>query len=274
MPHFAANLSFLYPELPFLERFEAAARDGFAAVEYLFPYLWRAHELAARLQHNGLQQVLFNAPPAGDDLATVNAAWDAGERGLLCLDGRQAEFRFTLQLALDYAGALQCPRVHVMAGRVPKGVAPQALLETVADNLRWACGQAAQQGVTLMIEPINQRDMPGYFLHRQNQAHALLDAVGSPHLQVQMDLYHCQISEGDVATKLRHYLPAGRVGHIQIAGVPERHEPGSGELNYAYLLALIDELGFSGWVGCEYHPRLGAQVGGTTAGLAWRKPWL
>lgn len=274
MPRFAANLSFLYSELPFLARFEAAARDGFGAVEYLFPYVWPPHELAARLKHNGLQQVLFNAPPAGGDLAAVNAAWDAGERGLLCLAGRRAEFRFGLQLALDYAGALQCPRVHLMAGRVPTGVARESLLDGVADNLRWACGQAARQGVTLMIEPINRRDMPGYFLHRQAQAHALLDVVDSPNLQVQMDLYHCQIAEGDVATKLRRYLAGARVGHIQIAGVPDRHEPDDGELNYPYLLALIDELGYSGWVGCEYHPRLGAQVGGTTEGLTWRKRWL
>ncbi|MBA3056845.1 MAG: hydroxypyruvate isomerase family protein [Gammaproteobacteria bacterium] len=274
MPRFAANLSFLYPELPFLARFEAAARDGFQAVEFLFPYAWPQRELAERLKDNALQQVLFNAPPAGGDLAAVNAAWDAGERGLLCLTGRQSEFRFGLQLALEYAGALQCPRLHVMAGRVPQGVARESLFDDVADNLRWACAQAAKQGVTLMIEPINQRDMPGYFLHQQAQAHALLDAVDAPNLRVQMDLYHCQISEGDIDTKLRRYLVGARVGHIQIAGVPERHEPDSGELNYPYLLALIDELGYSGWVGCEYHPRLGAQVGATTAGLAWRTPWL
>ncbi|MHB8950166.1 MAG: hydroxypyruvate isomerase family protein, partial [Rhodoferax sp.] len=243
-------------------------------VEYLFPYAWAPQELAARLQHNGLQQVLFNAPPAGADLAGVIAAWGAGERGLLCLAARQAEFRFGLQLALTYAGALQCPRIHVLAGRVPAGVGRESLLGGVADNLRWACEQAAQQGVTLMIEPINQRDMPGYFLQRQDQAQALLDAVDNPNLQVQMDLYHCQIAEGDVATKLRRYLPGGRVGHIQIASVPERQEPDSGELNYPYLLALIDELGFSGWVGCEYHPRLGARAGGTSEGLTWRKPWL
>lgn len=271
MPRFAANLSFLYPELPFLDRFEAAARDGFTAVEYLFPYAWPRRELLARLKGNGLQQVLFNAPPAGHDLASVNAAWDAGERGLLCLAGRQEEFRFGVQLALDYVGALQCPRLHVMAGRVPAGVARETLLQGVTDNLRWACAQAAQQGVTVMIEPINPRAMPDYFLCRQAQAHDLLDAVGAPNLQVQMDLYHCQIAEGDVSTKLRCYLPTGRVGHIQIAGVPERHEPDSGELNYPYLLALIDELGYSGWVGCEYHPRLGARVGGTSAGLGWRQ---
>jgi hydroxypyruvate isomerase len=274
MPRFAANLSFLYPELPFLARFEAAARDGFAAVEYLFPYAWPAQELVARLTGNGLQQVLFNAPPAGADLATAVGAWDAGERGLLCLADRQDEFRFGLTLALDYAVALQCPRIHVMAGRVPDGVMRESLLDVVADRLRWACAQAAQQGVTLLIEPINLRDMPGYFLNRQDHAHEILDAVGAPNLQVQMDLYHCQVQEGDLASKLRRYLPTGRIGHIQIAGVPERQEPHVGELNYPYLFDLIDELGYSGWVGCEYRPQCGAQVGGTSSGLGWRQAFL
>ena len=273
MPRFAANLSFLYPELPFLERFEAAARDGFAAVEYLFPYAWPAQELRARLQGNGLQQVLFNAPPAGIDLAAAVEAWDAGERGLLCLASRQAEFRFGLVLALDYAGALQCPRLHVMAGLLPAGIEREKLLDVVAANLAWACAQAAAQGVTLLIEPINLRDMPGYFLNRQDHAHEILDAVGAPNLQVQMDLYHCQVQEGDVASKLRRYLPTGRIGHIQIAGVPERWEPDVGELNYPYLFDVIDALGYNGWIGCEYRPRRGAQLGGTSEGLGWRKPY-
>jgi len=273
MPRFAANLSFLYPELPFLERFEAAARDGFTAVEYLFPYAWPQHELAARLQGNGLQQVLFNAPPGGANLATAAAAWDAGARGLLCLAERTAEFRQGLHLALDYAHSLQCTRIHVMAGRVPEGVMRESLLNVVADHLRWACAQAAAQGVTLLIEPINLRDMPDYFLNRQDHAHELLDAVVAPNLQVQMDLYHCQVQEGDVATKLRRYLPTGRVGHIQIASVPERQEPDGGELAYPYLFNLLDELGYRGWVGCEYRPRLGAVAGGTCAGLAWRNTW-
>ncbi|MFZ4624768.1 MAG: 2-oxo-tetronate isomerase [Rhodoferax sp.] len=272
MPRFAANLSLLYPELPFLERFAAAARDGFTAVEYLFPYAWPKHELLARLRGNGLQQVLFNAPPGGVDAASSVLAWDAGSRGLACIAGRDAEFRQGLELALDYCTALACPRLHVMAGLVPDGQEHDKLQAVMVANLRWAAQAAQQLGVTVLIEPINRRDMPGYFLHRQEQAHALLDAVAAPNLQVQMDLYHCQISEGDVATKLRRYLPTGHIGHIQIAGVPERHEPDVGELNYGYLFDLIDELGYSGWVGCEYRPRRGSQPGGTSAGLGWRRP--
>jgi hydroxypyruvate isomerase len=243
-------------------------------VEYLFPYAWPQKELVARLQAHGLQQVLFNAPPAGFDTASVAGAWDAGARGLLCLDGRRAEFEHGVRLALDYADALQCPRIHVMAGLVPEGVARETLLEVVANKLRWACAQAAAQGVTLMIEPINLRDMPGYFLNRQDHAHEILDAVAAPNLQVQMDLYHCQVQEGDLASKLRRYLPGGRVGHLQIAGVPERQEPDVGELNYTYLFALLDELGYPGWVGCEYRPRRGAQAGGTSDGLEWLRPYL
>jgi hydroxypyruvate isomerase len=264
MPRFAANLSLLYPELDFLARFAAAARDGFQAVEYLFPYAWPAAELAARLQAHGLQQVLFNAPP-GD--------WEAGERGLACLPGREAEFRTGFEQALDYAGALACPRIHVMAGLAPLGADPAVLQATYLNNLRWAAAQAAPQGVTVLIEPINLRDMPGYFLSRQAQAHAVVAEVGAPNLQVQMDLYHCQIMEGDVAMKLRQYLPGGRIGHLQIAGVPERHEPDTGELNYPYLFALLDELGYDGWVGCEYRPQRGAQASGTSDGLGWFTPY-
>lgn len=267
MPRFAANLSFLYPELDFQDRFEAAARDGFEGVEFLFPYAWPAHEIAARLRANGLQQVLFNAPP-GD--------WDGGERGLACLPGREAEFREGLQRALRYARELHCERIHVMAGLVPAGHTRDSVRATYIDNLRWAADQAAREGVRLMIEPINGRDMPGYFLNRQDHAHELLAEIGAPNVQVQMDLYHCQVVEGDLATKIRQYLPTGRVGHLQIAGVPERHEPDTGELNYPYLLALVDEVaarcGWQGWVGCEYRPRRGAVPGGTSAGLGWRIP--
>lgn len=274
MPRFAANLSFLYPELPFLDRFEAAARDGFSAVEFLFPYAWPQAELAARLKGNGLQQVLFNAPAAGADVGSVRAAWDAGERGLCCRAERQTEFRYGITLALDYATALACPRIHVMAGQVPDGMLRESLLGVVADNLRWACEQAARCGVRLMIEPINLRDMPGYFLNRQDHAHEILDAVNAPNLQVQMDLYHCQVQEGDVSTKLRRYLPTGRIGHIQMASVPARQEPDAGELCYRHVFDLIDELGYDGWVGCEYRPRLGAQAGGTSQGLVWRSTGL
>jgi hydroxypyruvate isomerase len=265
MPQFAANLSMLYPEFEFLDRFEAAAKDGFKAVEYLFPYAFEPREIAARLKANGLQQVLFNAPP-GD--------WEGGERGLACLPGREAEFRAGIGQALDYAAVLDCPRIHVMAGLQPVGTERETLYPTYINQLRWAAQEAAKQGVDVLIEPINKRDIPGFFLNRQDHAHQVVKDVGAPNLKVQMDLYHCQIVEGDLAMKLRRYLPTGDVGHVQIAGVPERHEPDVGELNYPYLFSVLDELGYTGWVGCEYRPRAGMQPGGTSAGLGWLKPYL
>jgi hydroxypyruvate isomerase len=174
-------------------------------------------------------------------------------------------------LALDYAKALICPRIHVMAGLAAPGVATEAMAQTYVANLRWAAQQAARQACEVLIEPINPRDMPGYFLNRQDHAHAVLALVGEPNLKVQMDLYHCQIVEGDLSTKLRQYLPGGQVGHMQIASVPDRQEPDSGELNYPHLLALIDALGYTGWVGCEYRPRLGAAPGATRRGLGWMR---
>ena len=273
MPRFAANLSLLYPELPFLDRFEAAARDGFDAVEYLFPYAYGMNELAARLKGNGLQQVLFNAPPGGTDAAGIDAAWAAGDRGTACVPQRVAEFRAGVRQALQYAAALDCPRIHCMAG-LWNGTPREAARSVYESNLRWAAAEAAQDGRDILIEPINPRDMPGYFLQRQDEAHAIVQAVGAPNVKVQMDLYHCQIVEGDVAMKIRQYLPTGRVGHLQIAGVPERHEPDVGELNCAYLFDVIDEVaaqcGWQGWVGCEYRPRMGAEPGGTSRGLGWR----
>lgn len=269
MPQFAANLSWLYPHLPFLDRFEAAATDGFKAVEYLAPYSWPAAELAARLRAHGLRQVLFNAPAAGTTLPEMAAAWDSGARGTAALPGQQAAFRAGIQEALRYAAALECPRIHVMSGTLPANADPATMQTTLIDNLRWACQQAAAQGCQLLIEPINPRDMPGYFLQRQAQAHALLDAVDSPHLKVLMDLYHCQVVEGDVASKLRQYLPTGRVAHLQIAGVPERQEPDKGELHYPYLFDLLDDLGYAAWVGCEYRPA--AQ---TSDGLGWCQRYL
>ena len=278
MPRFAANLSLLYTELPFLDRFEAAARDGFEAVEYLFPYAFDLAELLARLKANGLQQVLFNAPPGGTDSAGIDAAWAAGARGTASVPGREAEFRAGVELALRYADALDCPRIHCMAGLLSESAAgadqESAARSVYVSNLRWAATEAAKSGRTILIEPINPRDMPRFFLNRQDDAHAVVQEVGAPNLQVQMDLYHCQIVEGDVAMKLRQYLPTGRVGHLQIAGVPERHEPDVGELNCAYLFEVIDEVaaqcGWQGWVGCEYRPRMGAEPGGTSRGLGWR----
>ncbi|MDP2066011.1 MAG: hydroxypyruvate isomerase family protein [Burkholderiaceae bacterium] len=274
MPQFAANLSMLYPELPFLDRFEAAAKDGFKAVEYLFPYAVPAVELAARLKANGLQQVLFNAPPGGIDAPSIDAAWAAGMRGTACIAGRESEFGAGVALALQYAEVLDCPRIHVMAGLIPDGMERDAVQPTYVANLRWAATEAARHGRDVLIEPINPRDTPRFFLNRQDHAHEIVAEVGAPNLKVQMDLYHCQIVEGDVAMKIRKYLPTGAVGHFQIAGVPERHEPDVGEMNYPYLFDVIDEVatacGWDGWVGCEYRPRLGGQPGGTSVGLGWR----
>jgi len=256
MPRFAANLSMMYTEHAFLDRFAAAAADGFDAVEFMFPYEHPRAEIARRLAEHGLQQVLFNAPP-GD--ATAN------ERGIACLaDRREAFRRGILEQALPYALALKCPRVHVMAGLMPFGVERAALRAAYVANLAWAAQEAASVGIDLLIEPINKRDIPGYLLNRQDDAHEIVEDIGAPNLKVQMDLYHCQIVEGDVAMKLRKYLPTGRVGHLQIAGVPERHEPDLGELNNRYLFDVIDELGYEGHVGCEYRPR-----GRTSAGLGW-----
>ena len=255
MPRFAANLSMMYGEHAFMDRFAAAAADGFSAVEFLFPYAFEPSALARALVDNGLQQVLFNAP-AGD--------FERGERGMAALPGREAEFRGHFQRALEYAAALACPRVHVMAGLLPEGTTREQLRPTYVANLSWAAELAASAGLDILIEPINTRDIPGYFLNRQAEAHAVVAEVGSPRLKVQMDLYHCQIVEGDVATKLRQYLPGGHVGHLQIAGVPERHEPDRGELDYGYLFEVIDSLGYPGWIGCEYRP-----AAGTAAGLGW-----
>ena len=265
MPRFAANLSTLYNELGFLDRFAAAARDGFKAVEYLFPYAFAAEDLAARLADHRLQQVLFNAPPG---------VWDAGERGIACLPGREAEFRASISQALGYAKALNCPRIHVMAGLVPADKSRDDVQATYVENLRFAAAEAAKLDVDILIEPINGRDMPGYFLNRQDRAHALIDEIGVSNVKVQMDLYHAQIVEGDLSTKIRHYLPSGNVGHIQIAGVPERHEPDVGEINFSHLFKLLDALGYDGWIGCEYRPARGAVPHATSDGLGWLKPWL
>lgn len=254
MPRLAANLSMMYTEVPFLDRFAAAAKDGFRAVEFLFPYEHPAAELARRLEDNGLAQVLFNTVP-GD--------FAAGERGLAAVAGREAEFLAGVDRAIEYAQALRCPRLHAMAGLVPAG----ARRETYLANLAEAARRCRRHDLTLLIEPINTRDIPGYFLNTQADAHRIVAEVGAANLKVQLDLYHCQIVEGDLAMRIRQTL-AG-VGHVQIAGVPDRHEPDLGEVNYPYLFSLLDELGYAGWIGCEYRPRAG-----TSAGLGWARPWL
>lgn len=257
MPRFAANLSFMYQELPFLDRFAAAAADGFTGVEYLFPYDHPAEEIAARLQAHGLEQVLFNLPP-GD--------WAAGERGIACLPGRQAEFAASVDRALHYAAILGNRRLHVMAGVPSADVSADLCAQTYRENLRLACAKLAAAGRTVLIEPINTRDMPGYFLSRQRQAEETITAVAAPNLRLQLDFYHLQIAEGDLSVNYQRLRAL--VEHIQIAGVPGRHEPDDGEVNYPYLFALLDASGYSGWVGCEYRPR-----GNTSAGLGWLRAW-
>ena len=253
MPRFAANLTLLYTDRPFLDRFAAAAADGFEAVECLFPYDHPPEAIAKRLRECGLTLALMNLPP-GD--------WAAGERGLAALPGREVEFRQGLERALAYARATGCRRLHAMAGVAPPGAARDEMHRTFVENLRTAARRAAQEGVTLTIEPINLRDMPGYFLNFQQQAHDVVEEVGEPALAVQMDLYHCQIMEGDLARTLQRELP--RIGHVQIADNPGRHEPGSGEINYPFLFDWLDRIGYTGWVSAEYIP-----AGDTAAGLGW-----
>ncbi|MDR3777466.1 MAG: hydroxypyruvate isomerase family protein [Terracidiphilus sp.] len=262
MPRFAANLTMMYAEHNFLDRFAAAASDGFTAVEYLFPYEHSAKTLAALLKEHGLTQVLFNSP-AGD--------WKAGERGLTALPGREREFREGFLRALEYARAMECPRIHTMAGIAPAGSDRALMHETFVANLAWAAGLAAKEGMDVLIEPIAQRNMPGFFLNFQEEAHAIATATGCSNVKILMDLFHCQVAEGDLAIKIRKYIQdpkQTRVGHFQIAGVPERHEPDTGEVRYDYLFELIDEVGFDGWIGCEYVP-----AGGISEGLGWFKKY-
>jgi hydroxypyruvate isomerase len=255
MPKLAANLSMMFNEVPFPERFDAAAKAGFTACEFLFPYEYPAAELKRRLDGAGMRQVLFNMPP-GD--------WAAGERGTASIPGRQAEFRDGVKKALDYAAALDCKLVHVMAG-IPGPTVPFATAAaTYAANLAWAAEQAAPAGVRLCLEPINHRDMPGFHLNTMAQAAAVIGALGAERVGLQFDIYHCQSTEGDITKRMEAHMPI--IAHMQLADVPARNEPGTGEIGWAYVFKRIDELGYTGWVGCEYRP-----AGDTVAGLAWRK---
>jgi hydroxypyruvate isomerase len=257
MPKFAANLSMLFSEHDFIDRFAAAAAAGFSGVEYLFPYAYEAEALRKVLDENSLTQVLFNLFP-GD--------WDAGERGLAALPGREAEFRDSVAQAIHYAEVLDCPRLHAMAGLIPEGADVDTYLETYVANLSYAAEELAKVDKTLLIEPINQRDIPGFFLNRQDVAREVLTQVGAANLKVQFDVYHCQIVQGDLTCALEAQFP--HIGHIQIAGVPDRHEPDVGEVNYPWLFERLDVLGYDGWVGCEYRP-----CGTTLDGLAWGRKW-
>ena len=255
MPRLAANLSMLFNEIPFLERFAAARKAGFEGVEFLFPYEFPAAELRSRLVGEGLTQCLFNMPP-GD--------WAKGERGVAALSGRQAEFRESVKRALDYATTMECRRVHCMAGILPAGASSTTAAAVYAANLSWAAEQAKPAGVQLTIEPINHRDMPGYFLNTQAQGAAFVEAIGPDRIGLQFDVYHVQITEGDITKNMEKFMPV--IGHMQIADVPARNEPGTGEIGWDYVFRRMDELGYMGWVGCEYRP-----AGDTVAGLEWRQ---
>jgi hydroxypyruvate isomerase len=253
MPKFAANLSMMFTEAPFLERFQAAADAGFKAVEFMFPYEYSPEAVKSQAESAGVEIILFNMP-AGN--------WSAGERGIACIPGREEEFRKGVDLALTYATHLGTPRLHAMAGIAPLGADPAACRATLIENLKCAAKELAKHNITLVLEAINTRDMPGFFVSTQRDSHAICEAVGVPNLKMQMDLYHMQVMEGDLATKLKLYAP--QCGHVQIAGCPERNEPDTGEIRYEYLYRLLDEIGYQGWVGCEYRP-----AGKTCDGLGW-----
>ncbi len=255
MPKFAANLSMMFNEHDFPNRFAAAAKAGFDAVEFLFPYDYSPAEVAQWHKENNLKNVLFNLPP-GD--------WAAGERGIAALPGREAEFRAGVAKAIDYALALGTPQLHMMAGLVPAGSDMAIHRKTYLENMKFAAQALAKHNLTLLLEPINTRDMPGYFLNTQAQAHQLRVESGEPNVKVQMDFYHAQIMEGDLAETFKKYFKD--IGHTQIASVPKRNEPDDGEVNYPYLYQLLDEMGYEGYVGCEYRPK-----GKTEDGLDWFK---
>ena len=254
MPRLAANLSMLFNEVPFLDRFEAAARAGFEAVEFLFPYEYEAAELRARLDGNGLRLVLHNLPP-GD--------WSKGERGIGCHPDRVAEFRAGVERAIGFATALGCPQVNCLAGIAPAGVTDGQLRETLIANLRYAAERLKGAGIRLLIEPINFHDIPGFYLNRSRQALDLIDEVGSDNLRLQYDVYHMQRMEGELANTIKANLD--RIAHLQLADNPGRNEPGTGEINYRFLFGWLDAIGYDGWVGCEYRPKTT-----TEAGLGWR----
>jgi hydroxypyruvate isomerase len=258
MPKLCANLTFMFNEVEFLDRFDAAAKAGFKGVEYLAPYVAPAAQIADHLSKAKLTQVLFNLP-AGD--------WAAGERGMAVDPRRVGEFQDGVGKAVEYAKALGCKQVNCLAGIAPKDVAPEKMRDTLIANLRFAADRLAGEGIKLLVEPINTRDIPGFYMTHTQQALDVIQAVGSSNLWLQYDIYHMQIMEGDLAMTIEKNL--SRIGHMQLADNPGRHEPGTGEINYGFLLPHIDKLGYQGWIGCEYKP-----AAETNAGLGWSKPYL
>jgi hydroxypyruvate isomerase len=258
MPRLNANLSMMFNEVPFLERFGAAARAGFRGVEFLFPYDFPAEQIREQVDRHGLEMVLFNMPP-GD--------WAAGDRGLACDPARRAEFQDGVGRALEYATVLGAKRLHVMAGLRPRGVNEAAMRAAYLDSLRHAGAEAAKHGIGILIEAINDRDIPGFYLNTSAEAFDVMHYAAVPNLSFQYDIYHMQIMEGDLAPTIEANL--ARIGHMQLADTPGRHEPGTGEINYPFLFGHIDRIGYTGWIGCEYRP-----AAGTEAGLGWIRPWL
>ena len=258
MPKLAANLTMLWNELDFLDRFGAAAKAGFSAVEYLFPYPYSKQQLVERLGQHRLTQALHNLP-AGD--------WAKGDRGTACQPERRGEFRDGVGLAIEYAKALNCPQLNCLVGIAPAGADADALQRTLVDNLKFAATELGKQNIKLLVEPINTRDIPGFYLCHTKQALELFAEVASPNLYLQYDIYHMQIMEGDLGPTIKANLP--RIAHVQIADNPGRNEPGTGEINHAFLFDLLDKEGYQGYVGAEYKPR-----GKTDEGLAWAKPYL
>ena len=254
MPRFAANLTMLFTEVPFLDRFELAAKAGFKAVEFLFPYAFAAADIRARLDANQLALVLHNLP-AGD--------WEKGERGIACLPGREEEFRAGVGRAIEYATALGAPQLNCLAGKAPAQAEPALLRATLVANLKFAAAELGRAGLRLLIEPINNFDIPGFYLSHTAQAIGILDEVGAANAFVQYDIYHAQRMEGELAATMQKQL--ARIGHIQLADNPGRNEPGTGEINYPFLFAHLDRIGYRGWIGCEYKP-----ASSTQAGLGWR----
>ncbi|MFK8032510.1 MAG: hydroxypyruvate isomerase [Hyphomicrobiales bacterium] len=255
MPKFAANLNWLFTDLPMLDRFVAAKKAGFDAVEYMFPYDYDINDLVKELEDSKLVQALHNMPPGN---------WDAGDRGIGCLPDRVDEFRDTVGMAISAATALRCPKVNCLAGLTTAGSNAEELEETFVSNLRYAAAEFAKHDLQLVIEAINTKDMPGFYLTTSKQAFDIMDKVGAPNLLFQYDIYHMQIMEGDLASTLAANLD--RIGHLQLADNPGRHEPGTGEINYPFLFEHIDKIGYDGWIGCEYKPATE-----TLEGLRWLK---
>ena len=255
MPKLCANLGFLFEEVPFLDRFAAAARAGFTAVEFASPYEHPLPELRARLNGEGLSLALIN---------TYGGNRAAGERGFACVPGKTAEFRASIEQALEAATALGCKLIHVVAGVPPQGVSRETALALYANNLAWAAERGAAAGVKFVIEPLNPRDAPGYLIATQEEGAAIVEAIGRDRLGLQFDSYHAQIAGGDLGRRLEKLMPL--IGHMQLGDVPDRHEPGTGEIGWDYLFRHIDALGYQGWIGCEYRP-----LAGTEAGLGWRR---